>query len=727
MVQPRRVACRSLARYLSIRLGSPLGQTVGYCIRHQESRSEKTQLLFVTTGVALRMIQAGEHRDFATVIVDEFHERSLDVDLIVALLKDQSATRLVLMSATMAHEAVAAYLGGQFLVAEGRAFPVSLAYSGENLLPSPMDLERRVAAAVDQVAGLEGDILVFLPGKAEIAAAAAALSSQRDLEVLPLHAQLSATEQDRVFMEGQKRRVILATNVAETSVTLPRIGVVIDSGLVRQTRYRGTRGYLSLTAIANDSAEQRRGRAGRLFAGHCLRLWSEAAILESRTLPEIHREAISSLVLAAASCGKRMEELHFFDPPKAYAVESAVRELQGMKVIDDERRLTPIGHAVAELPVDAFLARILVEAKGSAALHDALDLVAAVASGRSIFRGSQRPDDPDDDLRRCHCDATALIRALRVGDPGRHGLDGRALNEARRIAEQLRSKLKVGPSPTDEPDRQALVQVILRAHPQAAYVLRARKGRRAWRNGHEELELGRESSIADDAEVIVVVDTRAITVKARKSIQVISVALLSRPGDLRAARVGTHSLGKVKLEGKTIVAETLRSYADLVLAREEKVVEGALAASALIELLSRGSLFAKEIAEARKRLATRSLYALLHGDEPPPDFPQWLEARVAAVGFESGDDLQLLVADDFLPVDLESDKRQWLDQNYPQELSFADARYDVQYDAKKREATLVKVGGSARTLPNPNYLPRWPGWRILHRDRAVLRVLREKR
>lgn len=735
VVQPRRVACRSLARYVSSRFGTVLGGKVGYSIRHQEARSANTELLFVTTGVALRMIQAGQHRQFGTVIVDEFHERSLEIDLIVALLRGAPETRLVLMSATMAGDTVASYLGGRHLVAEGRAFEVSLAYAGENLLPASQGLEQRVALAVQSAMERSGDVLVFLPGKGEIAAAAKILSHRRDLEVLPLHAQLSASEQDRVFTEGDRRRVILATNVAETSVTLPRIGVVIDSGLVRQTRYRGTRGYLSLTAIADDSAEQRRGRAGRLFPGHCLRLWSEAAILDRQTLPEIHREAIPSLVLGAASVGRRMEELEFFDPPKAYAVESATRELQMMNVLDEGRHLTDLGREVASLPLDPFLARIVVEAQGDAqgegkaneALQDAIDLVAAIASGRAIFRSFQRPDDPDDDLRASHCDATALILALRIGDPQRHQLNSRALSEARRIAKQLRHRAGVESISTAVPDRRALVQLILRAHPQAAYVLRERKGRRAWRNGKEELELGKESAIADEAQAIVVVDTRALTVKARKNVQVITVALLSSPGDLRVAGVGKTSLGKTRLEGKKIVAETIRSYADLVLARDEDVVKGRLAVHALIELISRGKLFATEIAASRERLAARTLYASLHGEDSPPEFTLWLEERVQSIGFESGDDLELLVAEDFLAPDLDAEHRRWLDRNYPRELQFADARYRVDYDVKKREVVLFKVGGSARTLPNATYLPRWPGWRILHRDRSVVRVLREKR
>ena len=315
VVEPRRVACRSLAQWVAKLEGGELGREVGYHVRDERKASSSTRILFATPGIVLRIFEK-IHR-FDAVIVDEFHERGLEVDLLLALLVARLRAgrfrgRLVVMSATLDGERVAKHVGGVHLHAEGRTFPVTVSHlGGKALLPDVSGLEERLKAAVDRCRDHAGDILVFLPGKGEIAGATKALAHRSDLEVMPLHGGLSLSEQSRIFKRGRKRRVILATNVAETSLTVPGVGVVIDSGLVRQTRYVRDRGFLTLVPVAMDSADQRAGRAGRLAAGVCIRLWSEAAQLEARTPPEIHRESLVPLLLAAAAQGERCAELPF--------------------------------------------------------------------------------------------------------------------------------------------------------------------------------------------------------------------------------------------------------------------------------------------------------------------------------------------------------------------------------------------------------------------------------
>ncbi len=728
VVEPRRVACRSLARWVATCEGTRLGRGIGYVVRHDDQTCSKTRVTYATPGIVLRMIEDGDHRRYGAVVLDEFHERSLDVDLLLALLRRERKQRLVVMSATLQAERLAEFLGAGCVQASGRLHPVTVEYSDEPLLPSDRSLDRRVVQAVEKVSERRGDILVFLPGKAEIGACRSALQRLGGLEVVPLHAQLPAAEQDRAFEPGSRRRVILATNVAETSVTLPRIGVVIDSGLVRQTRYRGTRGYLTLVPIALDSAEQRRGRAGRLFPGHCLRLWSEAARLEEVTAPEIHRQALPVVVLATAACGLRVNDLAFLDPPKPYAVTSAEADLQAMGALDAEGHISAIGRRLFALPVDAHLGRILLAAQQGPHLQEAVDLVAALAMGRPIFRFGPRPLDERDDLRAAGCDATALVRALRLGQPERHRLNAGALAEARRIAKQLRSLLRLQRPPAQQGvDRDGLARVILGAHPDSAYLPRRRKKFVAWGNGRRELELGRYTAVREEAEALVVVDTRALTVKRRKTVQIITAALPCRLATLRSAGLGEAKAGRVRLERGALVAQVIRTYAGVVLEREELEPTGERARQAVLRLAFDGKLLPVAVATSRERVAAHNLYQRLRGGGARVELEQWLAARLEELGLQSGEDLELLLPDDLCFPDLPPDERAWLDRGYPREVSVGDARYSVEYEPRTLEATLVKTGGSRTTLPPLRYLPQWPGWRLLHRDRNVVRVLRERR
>ncbi|MEM6955629.1 MAG: helicase-related protein, partial [Myxococcota bacterium] len=304
VVEPRRVACRALAARVAELEGTALGEAVGYHVRGEDRTTSDTRIRFITPGIALR--QLARLRDATTVILDELHERRLDVDLLLALLRKdriRGPKRLVVMSATLDAERVATHLDATLLQGEGRVFPVDVRYrDGGISTPSESDLAERVASAVMET---EGDTLVFLPGKSEIRAAADALRSI-DAQVLELHGGMSLDAQARDFRTAKKRKVVLSTNVAETSLTVPGIEVVIDSGLVRQTRYHRGRAHLALRPIAQDAADQRSGRAGRTRPGIAVRLWARRAALEERSAPEVHRESLVPLVLGAAASGYRV-------------------------------------------------------------------------------------------------------------------------------------------------------------------------------------------------------------------------------------------------------------------------------------------------------------------------------------------------------------------------------------------------------------------------------------
>jgi len=226
---------------------------------------------------------------------------------------------------------------------------------------------------------------------------------------------------------------------------------------------------------------------------------------------------------------------------------------------------------------------------------------------------------------------------------------------------------------------------------------------------------------------VVVLDTHAVTVKHQKTVQRITCALPCSLATLRAAGLGEVQVGAARLEGGRLVAEAVRTYAGCVLARTEAPPEGELARQAVVRLLLQGSLFATTIAASRERLAAAELYRRLQGGPPVPELATWLGEQLARGGLESGDDLALLLPEDFLGPDLLPDQREWLARSHPREVAVGDARYGVEYDPVDRVVTLVKTAGQRTLLPPLEYLPAWPGWRLLLRDRAVVRVLRERR
>ncbi|NOY93595.1 MAG: hypothetical protein GXP55_20615, partial [Deltaproteobacteria bacterium] len=615
-------------------------------------------------------------------------------------------------------ERVAAYLEGVHLAGEGRLFPVDVRHEpGRALLPERDGIESRLLAALEKAADDPGDVLVFLPGKAEIAGAADSLRGRADLSVLALHGGLSLDEQSRAFAPTKKRKVLLATNVAETSITVPGVGVVIDGGLVRQTRYQNGRGFLTLAPIAMDSAEQRSGRAGRTGPGVCYRLWSPSAVLADRTAPEIHRMSLVPLVLAASACGHTLDDLPFLDAPKAQATADAYRELVALDAIDGEGALTDAGRELFGLPLDAHLGRLLVEARRRGTLDDMIDLVAALAVGRPLFVA--RPEYDEDDLRAAGCDAVALVRALRIGKPSTHGLGRFSLAEARRYETRLRRALKQEASPDDDRpvDREALARTVLAADPRAAHIARRRRGRVAWANGGTELTLARESAAnkkLDKTEALLVLESRAFGVGARDS-RVLATAAMPVPLQwLVDAGLGRERVASVQLaKRRRVVAVVERVYAKRVLSSEERVPEGALAREAMRDLFVRGSLFKDGLRRCKENLETRALAVSLSSSavargwdlseisEAPPPLEEWVLTRLEELGVEHGSDLRMLSADDLVADPLPEHLRALLDKEYPRKLEVGGATLRPRQAPSPAARRARKPHGSATTIVAP--------------------------
>jgi ATP-dependent helicase HrpB len=742
VIEPRRVACRSLAARVSELEGTPLGERVGYVVRDESVTSEGARIVFATPGIALRdarLVAAAK-----TVILDEFHERSLDVDLLLALLlrKRAPGTGLVVMSATIEGERVARHVGGTYLVAEGRTFPVDVRYvTHGDALPDAADLPARVAKALTLSAGDPGDVLVFLPGKAEIEVCRRTIEGAASgAFVVPLHGGLTLDEQRAAFAPARGRKVILATNVAETSLTIPGVGVVIDAGLVRQTRYHDGRASLVLAPIAEDSAAQRAGRAGRTAPGVCYRLWSPAARLAKVTSPEIHRESLVPLVLSAAAWGERPEELPLLDPPKPYALEAARADLAAWGALSPGGALTDGGRALFALPIEPPLARLLVEARRTGCLDDAVDLVAALAVGRPIFQPGPAPEDRHDDLRLAGCDATALVRAVRIGRPDAHRVSGFAIEEARRLRTRLRRALGLGHAKLEDGpfDRDALLFTAMAADPRVAHVARARGRDVAFSNGGTELELARESAVRNvrDVEALIVFEARAFGAGGAARLLVtcgsaVPLAWLARAG------LGQDRLGAVRLESGRVTATVERVYAKRVLSTRDETPAGDVARAAIGELFTRGSLFrgSGALPTAKDRLALRALAAKLAtrghpagvaSPTPVPGLDEWVLLRLRELGVESGDDLALLSAKDLVPDDVPYESRAALDREFPRVVSVGDATYEADYDLDKNQVLLRMVKGSRRDPPPLGYLPRFTGLRICVEGPRGIAVLRER-
>lgn len=373
MLEPRRLAARTLANRLATLLGERVGDRVGYRMRGETKVSARTEVEVVTQGVLTRMLQHDPSLDGVdTVVFDEFHERSLEADLGLALALESRAAlrpdlRLLVMSATLDAAGVAALLGGAAVIeSAGRAFPVAVIWAP----PDPRQRwEDAVAALVRRAVTEqpEGDVLVFLPGRAEIGRVGERLVDLGDIEVVPLHGSVDHADQDRLFQDGQRRRIILATSIAETSITLPGVRVVVDAGQTRRPHMDTRRGMsgLETVRVSKASAEQRRGRAGRMAPGVCYRLWGEAdhAGLSARSQPEIISADLASLALELAVWGvERPSDLAWLDPPPPGLFAAGREMLSGVGALDDAGRITNHGRALAELGLHPRTGHLVLEA-----------------------------------------------------------------------------------------------------------------------------------------------------------------------------------------------------------------------------------------------------------------------------------------------------------------------------------------------------------------------------
>lgn len=742
VVEPRRVACRSLARWVAQQRGEPLGHSVGYTVRFEDVSSDTlTRIRFVTPGIALRYAAGQELDQYGTIILDEFHERGVETDLFLAICqKKRPDARLIIMSATIAAQQLARFIGGQVLRAEGRVYPVEIRYLGGAVVPTSHNLVERVEKGIHRaVKETVGNILVFLPGKGEINACHDALRKRRHLEVIPLHGDLPPDAQDKAFdPQAQHRRVILATNVAETSITLPGITAVVDSGLVRQRIHQNRRIVLALCPISQASAEQRRGRAGRLGPGICYRLWEEHGRLEQETLPEIRREDLTQFVLTVAATGYRPQDLTFLDAPPDFAVERAQTALKSWGVLSDEAILTAEGAKICALPINPLHARLLVKAPPSLQ-RDLIDLIATLERPAPLWqRIDHLPTERQDIVREARqkelfrdgCDATTAIRTLRHGNEKRHHLHKTALAECRRIATQLRGFFELPSVMKDKapahPNRPASIAYLLREWNACAYV-RRRKGK-GWGNGHEEVLLDSDSLLPEERNAALILETVGIAKGTR-------VQLMGRTAmpctfdDLINAGIGTTQLTALRLEGEDIVAEVVTEYAGREIGRSRQPLSGTLLREALTSLILSGSVLTEVGEQLTRAIDAWKLHCALNPERQISETTdltphRWLASRLDILGVEVAEDWQLLSPQDLVFTEIDTDTIAEIEARYPREFSVNGAKYRVEYDPTQKLVTLRWERGVRQPTLSTVLLPRWNDWKVQLDLRGQVRTVR---
>jgi ATP-dependent helicase HrpB len=727
VTEPRRLAARMAARRVAEERGQKLGETVGYSVRFEEVSGPRTRVRYVTEGVLVRRLLADPTlRGVSAVVLDEFHERHLETDLLLALLarvREDSRPELglVVMSATLDAEPVAAFLGAPRLRSEGRAFPVTIEHLGT---PDERPLEKQVTSAVRRLLDEEktGDILVFLPGASEIRRAAetlAGLAAERGVAVLPLHGDLPIAEQARAVERSDRRKVVLSTNVAESSLTIEGVVAVVDSGLARIAGHSVWSGLSTLVTakVSRASAKQRAGRAGRTREGRVLRLYTRGDF-ESRPehdLPEILRADLCEAALTLRSAGLgTLEQVAWLSPPPTAHALAAEELLRLLGAVDPAGKLTDVGRRLAELPLPPRLGRLLVEGERRGAGEEAALIAALVgerdirSSARTGFGGgrdarSAGPSGPSDLLELAQCFGEAEATGFAAHRVRSLGLEPRAVEAVSRARRQIARVVRNRSAPPADSEAldTALLAAVLAAFPDR--VARRRKP------GERELVLanGRtarlsEQSVVHEAWLMVAVDAeeqpgRPTIVRSASAVS--ENLLLELCGDAiemreeltwspereRVETTASMRLGAIVLDESRSPATPSPDVARVLVAAALDVPTRFLKSEAALRLAVRLRLLAEHFPEA--------------GFAPDPTQTLEHALRAAAADARSFAELEALGWLALVTAELSPEQRRLLENEAPERLRLRGGRnVTVQYESGRApfvESRLQDFFGSA--------------------------------
>ena len=614
VLEPRRLATRAAASRMAALLGEQVGSTVGYRTRLDSAVSQATRIEVVTEGLLVRRLQSDPGLDgVALVILDEVHERSVESDLALALCRDLQTNlrpelRLLAMSATLDGARLAALLDAAVIESPGRAHPVAVQHATRDI-PGPRELPDAVARTVrTALAAHDGDVLAFLPGMAEIRRAETALHGC-DALVVPLHGELPAEVQDRALRPAERRRVVLATSIAETSLTVPGVRIVVDGGWRRTPRLDPATGLTRLTTqrISRAAAEQRAGRAGREGPGVAIRLWTPALHrgLPAFDRPEILEAELSSLVLDCAAWGTAPGDLAFLDPPPSGALAAARALLAELSALEADGRITATGRQMATLGAHPRLAAMLLSAATPAEAARAADL-AALLEERDPLRSPEAP-----------ADIALRLTAIEHGDPD---ADRGALSRIRRAATQYRRRLGLRGDLTGEGDAGRLLAA---AFPDRIAQRRGEPG--SFRlSGGGGARLPRTDRLANAGLLVVA----ALELKASARIRLAAPIDPEALPAVLAARVAETVESGFDSGSGAVLSRRRRRLGNLVLsdrtvAADPEVVAAALACAAAAE-----GLRALDWSDAARQLQAR--VALLRKLEPDVGWPDLSDTTLAA-------------------------------------------------------------------------------------------------
>ncbi|HDM8196813.1 TPA: ATP-dependent RNA helicase [Vibrio harveyi] len=728
VIEPRRIACTSLAEFLADQSGQPLGKQIGYAIKLHAHYDENTKVVFVTPGVALRWFAEDKLASFDIVMVDEFHERRWDIDLLTAILKQEKQHRLIVTSATLEGEKLANYLDAKRLRSEGRCFPVTVTHRSldSRYLPNKKGCENDVVRTVKEaLEDEEGDILVFLPGRKEITQCAQMLQNINDVMIVKLHASVSDEERHRALTAQNQRKVVLATNVAETSLTIPNIRVVIDSGLERRTVQRNGRTALTLTHISKASAAQRMGRAGRVAEGACIRLFGEHAPLELVTPPELHREELVEPMLAAACCGYRLSELQFLDALPEKSLLSASQTLRGMKAIDQQGDVTEHGKKVYPLPIDALFADLVTRIQTKSEKEAMIDLAAALSVPAQLhqLQGGESAEALAQE-EPFGCDASLMIRLVRGEQFPGVNVDVSVLEEAQGLAKQMREVFELPElDVASRYKRDELTKAIAKLHPELVFVRRERR-RDALGNGLMEMVVGRNSRFPDKSEAALVLDSHSVPGRGvKQTLNLASVMLPVSLALLRELELGEWQQGETNYEEEVPRATMHLIYAGRTICTEYQALQGEVAVQSIVEMIDEQALLPGFAPLRKQQIQHWKIYNALGLNQTPVDksmlddlsFSTWLVEQLETLGVESVEDIELFDADDIPFEGIPDWEYQDFAEQFPLKLVLAELKLDVEYFVSRKLVHVIYTEGNRKGDPKRWELPRWSGWKVQYK------------
>jgi ATP-dependent helicase HrpB len=731
LLQPRRLAARSVAHQIARLRGSDLGGEVGYQVRFDSRTSRATRLVVETTGIMLRRLLSDIALDgIGAVVLDEFHERSVEMDLVLGLLVRLRQTvrpdlRVIVMSATLATEPVARLLGGEagpcpVVAADGRLHPVDVRYQKRG---DQRPLPERVAAAVPEaLKTTDGHLLVFLPGVGEIIQCErmlADVASRQGHALFTLFGDLPPEQQDCVLDDVGRRKIILSTNVAETSLTIPGITAVIDSGLVRQMRVAAATGLprLELIPISQASAEQRAGRAGRTGPGRCWRLWDEAAhhVRPAADTPEVLRGDLAGPLLQLLVLGEQ-EAFPWLDEPPAEAVTQAITLLErlgAIGIVSDGEHATPVvtllGRELSRLPAHPRLARLLLAGARHGVLRET-SIAAAMLSERDPFRAGQHAGrGPRDRMtvrtRSDVVDRVIALQAFHTGTPVAdadldvHPGGGRTVLQA---AEQLYRLVEADLAPRAADPAAALMQALWEAFPDRLAKLRPGSGDRATMVGGRGLRLDGGSRV-------------------RQEPFVLAIDLADDRGEARvrqASAVDMAWLDEEPLASTNLVASNLRTVDEIVFSPARRQVEARRRTYwddllleetpiAISDAAAAAAVLAREAAAQFDRLAPaaesaagafRSRVSWLAAAMPDLGLPMFDTASLVAIlpdvcrGLTSLDDVKAADWLSRLHTAVGYERLPEIDRLAPAEIELPNGkRHAIRYDAGKEPIVAVRI------------------------------------